>query len=175
MSKPPVRTITLGIAECHPIPVTVIQGASVLLRRAATRYSEAGYEVQTVRLSTRPIFDDLVSWSPVAIAAYVKELQQMLDDAELNFCSLGTLQVARPDVPLDRIELIADLLIPTSALSATVQIATPEHGLRIEATVPTAHVMQRLARETAEGFRQFSFCHACLCCSWLSLLSIGLS
>lgn len=157
MSKSPVRTITLGIAESHPIPSVVIQRASMLLQRAVTCYSEAGYEVQTVRLSTRPIFDDLAIWSPAAIFAYVRELQQMLDDAGLNFCSLGTLQVAHPDVSLDRIDLIADLLVSTSALSATVQLATPEYGLRVEAALPTARVMQRLAQETTEGFGNFRF------------------
>ncbi|HLZ62307.1 MAG TPA: hypothetical protein VKR06_35630, partial [Ktedonosporobacter sp.] len=55
---PPVRTITLGIAEPHPISPVVIQRASTILKRASLRLSEAGYEVQTVRLSTRPLLHD---------------------------------------------------------------------------------------------------------------------
>src|SRR6185312_15653981 len=157
MSVPPVRTITLGIAEQHPIPATVLQHASTLLQSATTRYTEAGYEVQTVRLSTRPIFDDLADWSATAMLDYAKELQRMLDDMGLGFCSLGTAQVARPDFPLERLNLIADLLASTNALNATVQLATVEHGLRAEAALPTASVMKRLAQETAEGFGNFRF------------------
>ncbi|HEU5228695.1 MAG TPA: DUF711 family protein [Ktedonobacteraceae bacterium] len=157
MAIPPVRTITLGIAEPHPLTPTIIQQAAELLRQASERYSDAGYEVQTVRLSTRPIFDDLADQPSAAMMAYARELQHMLDDAGLAFCSLGTAQAARPDFPLERLELIADLLIPTSALNATVQLATTEHGLRSEAARPTAQIMQRLAQETEEGFGNFRF------------------
>ena len=157
MPVPPVRTVTLGIADPHPLSSATIQQSAAILRQASTRFSEAGYEVQTVRLSTRPIFDDLADRSPAVMIDYVKELQRMLDDVGLAFCSLGTAQAANPDFPLERLELIADLLIPTSALSATVQIAKVGAGLRTQAALPTARIMQRLAQETAEGFGNFRF------------------
>jgi uncharacterized protein len=152
-----IRTITLGIADPHPLNPEAIQQAATILQRASARYAEAGYEVQTVRLSTRPIFDDLAAWSPVALVDYTQGLQRVLDDAGMGFCSLGTAQAARPDFPLERIELIADLLGPTGALNATVQLATAEDGMRAEAALPAARVMRRLAYETAEGFGNFRF------------------
>src|SRR6516165_2112473 len=118
MPNPPIRTITLGLADAHPLTSGAIQRASAILKSASARYTEAGYEVQTVRLSTHPIFDDLADWSFTAIIDYVQELQHMLDDAELSFCSLGTAQASRPDFPLDRIASIVDMLIPTSAINA---------------------------------------------------------
>src|SRR5260370_17307712 len=75
----------------------------------------------------------------------------------MGFCSLGTAQAARPDFPLERIELIADLLGPTGALNATVQLATAEDGMRAEAALPAARGMRRLAYDTAEGFGNFRF------------------
>ncbi len=157
MPTPPVRTITLGIAEAHPLSMHVLERASKILQQANVRFTSAGYEVQTVRLSTRPIFDDLAGWSSSALLSYVRELQQMLDDVGLGFCSLGTALAARPDFPLERLDLLADLLTVTSALNATVQLATTEHGLRGEAAVPTARIIQRLAHETEEGFGNFRF------------------
>ena len=157
MSTPPIRTITLGIADAHPLTPAIIAWAAPILRQAQARYAEAGYEVQTVRLSTRSIFDDLADWSSAALFNYVQELQRMLDDAELSFCSLGPAQAARPDFPLERINLIADLLGSTSAFNATVQLATSAHGLRAMAALPTAQVMRRLAQETEEGFGNFRF------------------
>lgn len=157
MHKPPIRTITLGIAEFHPLAPAIIKRASSLLQDANTRYAEAGYEVQTLRLSTRPVFDDLADWSSSALLHYARELQQMLDDVGLSFCSLGTAQAARPDFPLERIDLIADLLAATSALNATVQLATQTDGLRTEAALPIAHIMKRLAQKTEEGFGNFRF------------------
>lgn len=157
MSNVLVRTITLGIDHPHPIPATVIERASGMLQRASELYQEAGYGVQTVRLSTRNLFDDLVGWEDAAIVAYGKELQQIVAAHGLGFCSLGTIQAARRNFPLERIDLLADLLIGGEALNATVQLATVEHGLRSEAALPVAQLMQRLARETEEGFGNFRF------------------
>ena len=157
MPTPPIRTITLGLADPHPLTFTTIKQAAAILQEARTRYMEAGYEVQTVRLSTRPVFDDLVNWSSIDLLDYTGELQRMLDDLGLGFCSIGTAHAARPDFPLDRIELVADLLVSTSALNATVQVATPYHGLCTDAALPVARVMKRLAAETQEGFGNFRF------------------
>jgi uncharacterized protein (UPF0210 family) len=157
MHIPPIRTITLGIADPHPLTPEVIKRAAIILQHASTRYSEAGYEAQTIRLSTRPIFDDLADWSFSALINYAQELQRVLDDVGVGFCSVGTAQAARLDFPLERIELIADLLAQTSALNATVQIAMPESGIREEAALPAAWVIRRLAYETVEGFGNFRF------------------
>jgi len=108
MDKPPVRTITLGIAEQHPLSFETIQRAGALLRQANARYSAAGYEVQTVRISTRPIFDDLAQWSDGELVNYIQGLQRMLDEAGLAFCSVGPAQAARANFPLQRIGVIAD-------------------------------------------------------------------
>lgn len=157
MHTSPIRTITLGISDSHPLTPTIIQHAATILQKATARYTEASYEIQTVRLSTRPIFDDLADWPSAKLLTYVQQLQHMLDDADLTFCSLGPAQAARPDFPLERIGLIADLLTSTSVLNATVQIATEEDGLRAEAALPTAQVIRRLAYETEEGFGNFRF------------------
>ena len=148
----PIRTITFGIAEAHPLKSEILERAAAALHNASIRYTEAGYEVQTVRLSTRPIFDDLAGWSSSALLNYVQELQRILDDIGLSYCSLGTAQATRPGFPLERLDLVADLLASTSALNATVQIATPTHSLRAAAALPAARIMKRLAQETEEGF-----------------------
>lgn len=159
---PPIRTITVGIEEAHPLSSATIQATASLLQQASQRFVEAGYEVQTVRISTRPIFDDVADWSAPAILKYVQELQRMLDDAGISFCSLGTAQTLRSGFPVSRIEEIADWLASTSAMNATTQLATPTGGVQPTAALPTARVMQRLARETEEGFGNFRF--AALAC-----------
>jgi len=156
-TTPPLRTITLGLAEPHPIPAATIAQASVMLHTMYARFVDAGYEVQTLRLSTHPLFDDLGDWSATRRLAYTQSLQKMLDDAELSFCSLGTVQAARPTEPLEHIGQVADILANAPALNMTVQLASGEHGLREEAALPIACVMQRLAQETAEGFGNFRF------------------
>jgi uncharacterized protein (UPF0210 family) len=154
---PPIRTITFGIAEPHPISAPVIERAKTILQHARLRYSEAGYEVQSVRLSTQPIFSNLAGWSIGSILTYAKELQSLLDAAELQYCSLGPAQVTNPAFPLGQLQVIVDLLARTRAFSVTVQLATLEHGLRQDAVMPTAHIIQRLAQETPSGDGNFRF------------------
>ncbi len=154
---PPIRTLTLGLANPHPIPASVIKQASTVLHNAHTRFTNAGYEVQTLRLSTRPLFDDLPAESASRRLAYAQSLQRVLDDADLSFCSLGTIHAARPTQPLEQIEQVVDILATTTALNMTVHLASVEHGLREEAALPIARVMQRLSQETDEGFGNFRF------------------
>ncbi len=154
---PPIRTLTLGLADPHPIPASTIQQASNLLHTAHTRHTDAGYEVQTLRLSTRPLFDDLPDWSAPRRLAYAQSLQKMLDDVDLSFCSLGTIHAARPTESLKQVKQVVDILATTTALNMTVQLASTEHGLREDAALPIAHVMQTLAHETDEGFGNFRF------------------
>lgn len=160
--RPPIRAITLGVAEPHPLPARVVEGAGSLLRRAATAYQDAGYQVQTLRLSTRPVFDDLADRAPGDLVKYAHRLQQVLDATGLGFCSLGTAQAARPGFPLPHLEAIADLLIGADALNATVQLATPQQPAPPAAALAVAQVMRRLAAETDEGFGNFRF--AALAC-----------
>jgi len=86
----------------------------------------------------------------------------MLDDVGISFCSLGPAQAARPDFPLDRVDLIADVLATTTAINMTVQLATSEYAPRMEVALRCARVMKRLAEETPEGFGNFRF--AALAC-----------
>ncbi|HLJ34674.1 MAG TPA: DUF711 family protein, partial [Ktedonobacteraceae bacterium] len=157
MYTPLIRTLTLGIADAHPLTSKVISDAAQYLQTAQTRFTEAGYEVQTVRLSTRPLFADLGEWPSLALRKYARELQGMLDNAAIGFCSLGPALAAEPEFPLERVDLLADLIAETSVLNASVQLADLEHGLRAEAAIPTAQVMKRLAGETEEGFGNFRF------------------
>lgn len=158
MQTPPiVRTITLGLGDEHPLSAGQVARAADILQRARRRFNDAGYEVQTVRISTRAVFDDLADRADGELLAYARELQRMLDDVEIGYCSLGPAQAARPAFPLARIEFIPDLLAATGSINLAVQLADREHGLRAEAALPIARVMKRLANETSEGFGNFSF------------------
>ena len=154
---PTVRTITLGVQDAHPLTAGQVTRAAERLRRARQRFSDAGYEIQTVRISTRPVFDDLADRPDSELLAYVRELQRVLDDVEIGHCSLGPAQATRPGFPRARIELIADLLAATGSINLTVQLADREHGLCAEAARPVARIMKRLANETGEGFGNFNF------------------
>ncbi|GAA4630697.1 hypothetical protein GCM10023196_057090 [Actinoallomurus vinaceus] len=140
----PIRTLTLGVPEPHPLAADVVTKGADALRRAEAVFREAGYEVQTLRLSTRPVFDDMTP-----TVAYARDLQAALDDAGLTYCSLGP--------ATSGVETIPDLLIGNDALNLTVRLDGNTSAAR-----PAAEAMLRLANETEEGFGNFRF--AALAC-----------
>ena len=160
MTRIPVRALTLGVADPHPLSPQVLQKAASALHHATAGVTEAGYEVQTERLSTRPLLSDLSDWHPAALVRYAAELQEALDNLAVPFCSLGP--ALPPDAGPERTELLADLIAGRPALNASVMVATAEGGLDMGAARAAARIMKRLAEETEEGFGNFNF--AALAC-----------
>jgi uncharacterized protein len=157
--KPPVRALTIGVAEPHPLDARTIGLAADKLLRAHATFEHAGYEVQTVRLSTRPVLSDLAGWAPDAVANYAGDLQEALDVAAVEFCSLGT---ARRGTAPDSIVGLADVIGGREALNCSVMVGTVGAGLDFTSARAAAEVMLRLASETKEGFGNFNF--AALAC-----------
>lgn len=162
MTGAPVRTITLGLAEPHPISAAVVQRAARLLRRFEGAYRGAGYEVQTVRLSTRSVFVDMAGRPVADLVAYAHNLQASLDAGGLEFCSLGAAPAYTPGHPLGLVDVIPDLLVACPALDATVQMAWAGSEPRLDVAQAVAGIISRLAAETEEGFGNFRF--AALAC-----------
>ena len=159
MPKTPIRALTLGVAEPHPLPARVVEDMAGKLRRTRDAFEQAGYEVQTVRLSTRPVLVDLAGWAPKDIANYGGELQDTLEGAEVPFCSLGP---APRDASPEQVNSLTDLIADHDGLNGSVMVATADEGLDMGAARAAAEVMQRLAAKTKEGFGNFRF--AALAC-----------
>jgi uncharacterized protein (UPF0210 family) len=159
MAKPPVRALTLGVAEPHPLPSEVLEGVASSLHHATAALTGAGYEVQTERLSTRPLLSDLSEWAPSAVVSYAADLQEALEHLGVPFCSVGP---AMPNIGNGRTELLADVIASHTALSASALVATAEGGLDVRAARAAARTIARLAKETDEGFGNFRF--AALAC-----------
>ena len=155
MAKPPVRALTLGLAARHPLAGRDIDGAARALQQAQGTFEQAGYEVQTVRLSARPITDDLAGWSGRDIVAYGAMLQGFLDGAGVAFCSVGP-------VPTEA-AMVAELIGDNRAINASMVVGTVDGGVDMAAARAAAETMLRLGTGSPEGFGNFNFAAtACL-------------
>lgn len=158
-----IRTITVGIGEPHPLSDTALDRAAKLLRRAETLLREAGFELQTQRLSTRPLFMDRLHARDSEIVNYVNGLQERCEARQIAYLSLGPLLVDDPTMTLERLKLLPEMLLPNAALNASVQLASTANGARRDAAVPTARVVQALAQGTPEGIGNMRFAMAANC------------
>lgn len=184
MSRPPVRALTLGVAATHPLAEEEVRRAASLLERAAAAFAAEGHEVQTLRLSTRPVLFDLRGWDRKALVQYACSLQGALDRAGIGFCSLGpAFPSDRPsggpdglDGPnedrLDGPATLADMLVGglgageagpgapgpgNASLSASVMVTTREHTVDVALARAAAGAMLSLAGRTAQGLGNFNF------------------
>ncbi|HEX6526489.1 MAG TPA: DUF711 family protein [Streptosporangiaceae bacterium] len=156
-NRPPVRAVTFGVAQPHPLSCHVLETVASAARHAEFAYRDAGYQVQSCRVSTRPVFEDLADWPNAKVVAYLKELDRILTDLGLAAVSLGMANACDPDFPLDRLALIEELLAASEAVNCAVQVASTAHGLRPDAAVAAARIMQRLAGLNADGTVNFRF------------------
>ncbi len=182
-----MRALTLGLAARHPLGEEELRRAASHLEGAAAALATKGYEVQTLRVSTRPVLSDLAGWGRKELVEYACSLQGALDRAGLAFCSLG------PALPGDGPEgpaALADMLVGevaarggagagegeagegeageggageggrrkgNPALSASVMVSTPERGVDAGAARAAAGAMVSLAARTAQGLGNFNF------------------
>lgn len=160
--RPTIRTMTLGVGEPHPLGDAAFQRAAEILGRAQAAGIAAGYTVQTTRIATRPLLEDMAAASDDELLAYAIELQRLCDTYEIAYCSLGPAPATDPEFPLARITLLPQLVGPHAALNATVQLATSDAGIRYAAALPTAEAIRALA-EQSSGEANFRFAMLACC------------
>ncbi len=158
-----IRTITVGIGEPHPLSDAALDRAMKLLQAAEPAFREAGFEVQTRRVSTRPLFLDRLHARETEIVNYAAGLQQRCEARGLTHLSLGPVLADDPRFPVERINLLPEMLAPNEALNASVQIASSANGVRPEAAVPTARVVRALSQQTPQGFGNMRFAMVANC------------
>jgi len=154
VALPPVRSITLGVPGAHPLGRLAIERAAKDLHQAEEAFASAGYVVQTVRLSTRPVLEDMAGATPAVLASYAEELSGLLSEAGVAFCSLGPVPL---EVAGERAGLVVGMVAGHEAVNCTVEVATAKRGVDVAAARAAAEVMGELARGTDQGLGNFNF------------------
>ncbi len=158
-----IRTITIGVGQPHPLTFDAIARAAEMAQVIEQVYSARGYEIQTLRVSTRPLFTDLAPAKTVDIIAYTEQLQKWLSETGISYLSLGPALADESSFPLEYIQSLPRILANCPALNATVQIASTEFGLNAAAALPTAQVMLDLSKMTSEGIGNMRFAMTANC------------
>lgn len=157
-----IRAITLFVAQPHPLDGAAIARAMTFLRDAQARVEAEGHTVQTVRIATRPVLQDMDTASFTELTAYARALNMLCMAEGLGYLSLGPAPAHQPTFALDRLPVLVDMLIGNETLSATVQTAYGGDGPRPGATLATARIMRLLADSSA-GEANFRFALLAMC------------
>src|SRR6266571_4387650 len=151
MSIIPVRTITVHIGEPHPLSNTTLMRAKKFLHVAAQLFLESGFEIQMLGVSTRPLFLDHGHARESEITSYANTLQMRCEDHGIKHLSLGPILADNPRIPVERVNLLPEILAPNSALYVSVQIASNTYGISIEGVKSVARVINEIGKIASTG------------------------
>jgi hypothetical protein len=146
--KPKVRAVTAFIRIDTRNYASQVQTALQLLRAAKSALEKAGYEVETIRISTQPFGDYIRGLSPDEALRFFKSFDDLAVKEGFD-ANLGPSTVANAG-------LLAHVIAQSKILEGSVQVAGA-NGIDWEAARAAATVMKYLEDNTARSQGNFNF------------------
>jgi len=153
-----VRTITAGTNLQSFADTRALDAALATLKRAKQAVTDAGYEVQTVRIATQPLLEDAGGRARAGALTALQALDRALV-AESALLSIGPVLAPDGDDP-DFAAWAAELARTTRNVSFTVRVASPERGTSPRGVTAAGDAMVAIARATPGGIGNFRFAAA---------------
>lgn len=160
-----VRTITAGIALENQVFERPVAGALDFLRGASKAVGTAGYEVQTLRLTTTPCGQYLRNMPVAEIARWGRSLDRALTDGGAS-AALGPANGLTVDA-------VTSLLSQTEKISVTINVTTADNQLDEGAVRTAAAIIRALSVQTKEGLGNFRFAAIANCPAGIPFFPAG--
>jgi len=150
-----IRTITAGVQLQDARDLESARAAVSFLRHARETLEADGYQVQTLRLATQPMQDYLPEWSSPSSMQGLKVLDRF---AEEN----GVIWSIGPVITGDQFDekfawWAGELIQQTKNINFSCRVASPEHGLHVQAIRSAAEAIHAITRATPGGEGNFRF------------------
>lgn len=135
-----IRTITVGARE------TQIMQAARAAEQARKRLSDAGYQIQTVRLAMSSVGANRCA----DLGSVFQGAERLALDYGFDYISLG-------GIDLERMPSLAEALADTAHVFAATHMTTSEGSIDPAALAAAAATMVELGRRTPDGFGNLRF------------------
>ena len=152
--KPKVRAITAFIRLDTSQYKQQVAEALTMLRKAKARYELAGYEVQTIRITTQPFPEYTHAMSKQETLAFFHDFDT-LAKRENILIGIGPALISEKDDPAQA-QLLAEILSVTDSMRGTVVVAGDD-GIHWKAVHAAAEVMKYLEDHTDHSIGNFYF------------------
>jgi uncharacterized protein len=149
-----IRTITVGLNLELPLEEKSIAATGVFMQRAKQAFEDAGFEVQTTRLTIQPLSDLLAERDQDDSVTIAKDLETACLKHAIEYVCLGTIF---PDQSEILIERVPDILAATERCFISVTVATPKMGIHLPAIERVADVIKRNSEIASGGVRNHNF------------------
>lgn len=152
--KPKVRTITAFIRLDAGQYQQQISDTLKMLRNARSRFGLAGYEVQTIRITTQPFPEYTKGMSKEAALGLFRDLDALAKKEDVSI-SIGPALMTEKDDPAQA-ELLREILAPASHLYGSIVVAGSD-GVHVKALHEAAETIKYLADQSDKGLGNFRF------------------
>lgn len=145
-----IRSITYFVEGTWPLNEESLEKAGDFIRRARAEFTEAGYEVQTVRLATTPF----PQWCPLdKMVEAAQALEAKAVELGYEYLALGPATPERPE----SYAVIPEVLAATEHTFLSGVMASMEEGISLKAVRACAEVICRAAPLEEGGFANLRF------------------
>jgi uncharacterized protein (UPF0210 family) len=152
--KPKVRTITAFIRLDPGQYQQQIADAAKMLSNAKARFGLAGYEVQTLRITTQPFGEYTHGMSKDSALALFKEIDALAKQNQVSI-SVGPAIISEKDKP-SQAEVLEEALAQSSNLFGSVIVAG-NGAVHWKSVQAAAEIMKYLEDHTDKGIGNFHF------------------
>lgn len=148
-----IRSITYFMNPGWPLNLEALQGAGEFIQLARQMYSEAGFEVQTVRLACPPFVRMVPALHAHELIKLAQELEAVASELGFEYISMGPALPSQPS----SYALVPQVLQATQKIFMAGMMTLPNGGVSLEAVRACARVIQQLTGLEANGFANLRF------------------
>lgn len=152
--KPKIRAITAFIRLDISQYKQQIAETLAMLRKAKARFELAGYEVQTIRVTTQPFTEYTRGMSKKDVLAFFHEFDEVAKRENI-LIGIGPAMMSEKDDPSEA-QLLAEILSETGSMRGTVVVAGAD-GVHWKAVHAAAEVIKFLEDHTDHSIGNFYF------------------
>ena len=149
--KPRIRAITAFVRIDPSQSLQPVQEALPFLRRAKDTFEKAGYQVQTIRITTEPLVQYLRS--RYTNLTFFKSLDELAKKERFLF-NIGPLTLKEPS-DIGKVELLSQILSATRANASLV--VADENGVHWNAVRVAAQIIKYVENHSPNGANNFDF------------------
>jgi len=146
-----IRSVTVFCQPGFPPNRLLLQQLGIFGQHAHRLYSDAGYEVESLRLATPP-FADFIGPDNFQEAALTLAIEAHAEG--FDYVSLGPVPSDRPEL----LELIPSTLAQSQNVFFSTQLTTPAHEVSLPSAQACARLITQLAKVEPNGFANLNFC-----------------
>jgi len=152
--KPKVRAVTAFVRLDPARYRAQVNEALAMLRKAKAAYEQAGYKVQTLRVSSQPFPEYVRGLSQTKALAFFQEYDQLARREGFD-AAIGPAMVEDTDEPAAA-EQLGEILRSTTSLNASLVVAG-EDGVHWNSVRAAAKLIKYLSERAPEGPANFRF------------------